>query len=200
MDKKAMYSLTYGLFVLTSRAGGQDNGCIVNTVSQVTTSPNRIIVAVNKQNLTHDMILETGLFNASILSQEAPFEVFQHFGFQSGRTVNKFPGDGYPRSENGLIYVPAAACAYLSGKVVTATDIGTHTLFLADVTDGAVLSDAAPATYAYYQSNIKPKPQPTTQKGWRCKVCGYVYEGETLPADFACPTCKHGAEDFERIG
>ncbi len=198
MDKQAMYQLTYGLFVLTAREGDKDNGCIVNTVTQVTTTPNRITVAVNKQNLTHDMILSTGLLNASILSVDAPFAVYQHFGFQSGKTVNKFPGE-FTRSENGLIYIPAAACAYLSGKVVTATDLGTHTLFLCDVTDAKMLTDAQPVTYAWYQEHIKPKPQPTQAKGWRCKVCGYVYEGEELPADFICPLCKHGADDFERI-
>lgn len=198
MDKQAMYQLTYGLFVLTAREGDKDNGCIVNTVTQVTTTPNRITVAVNKQNLTHDMILSTGLLNASILSVDAPFAVYQHFGFQSGKTVNKFPGE-FTRSENGLIYIPAAACAYLSGKVVTATDLGTHTLFLCDVTDAKMLTDAQPVTYAWYQEHIKPKPQPTQAKGWRCKVCGYVYESEELPADFICPLCKHGADDFERI-
>ncbi len=200
LDNKAMYKLSYGLFVLTARENDSDNGCIVNTVAQVTTSPNRVTVAVNKQNLTHDMILSTGAFNASILSVDAPFEVYKHFGFQSGRDVNKFPGEGFPRSENGLIYVPAAACAYLSGRVVSATDLGTHTLFLADVTDAAVLTQADPATYAYYQAAIKPKPQPAEKKGWRCKVCGYVYEGEELPPDFVCPLCKHGAADFEKIG
>lgn len=199
MDQQAMYKLSYGLFVLTAQDGGRDNGCIVNTVTQVTSSPNRITVAVNKQNLTHDMILASGLFNASILSTQAPFAVYQHFGFQSGRTTDKFPGSSFPRAANGLIYIPEAACAYLSGKVIATTDLGTHTLFLADVTDAAVLTDAEPATYAYYHANVKPAPQATQKKGWRCKICGYVYEGETLPPDFVCPLCKHGAGDFERI-
>ena len=199
MDKQAMYKLSYGLFILTAREGGKDNGCIVNTVAQVTTSPNRITVAVNKQNLTHDMILSTSLLNASILSVDAPFEVYRHFGFQSGRDVNKFPGTSFPRAENGLVYIPYSACAYLSGKVVSATDLGTHTLFLCDVTDAKVLTDAEPVTYAYYQANIKPQPQPVETKGWRCKICGYVYEGDPLPEDFVCPLCKHGADDFEKI-
>ena len=200
MDKKAMYKLTYGLFVLTAKEGEKDNGCIVNTVSQVTTSPNRVTLAVNKTNYTHDMILRTGLFNANVLSVETPFEVFRHYGFQSGAEVNKFESAGdFRRTESGLIYLPRYANAYISGKVITATDLGTHTLFLADVVDAKVLSDAGSLTYEYYQSNIKPKPEKTKKTGWRCKICGYVYEGEDLPADFICPWCKHGAEDFEKI-
>lgn len=200
MDKKALYKLQCGLYILTAQEGGRDNGCIVNTVTQVTSTPCRVTVAVNRQNLTHDMILATGRFNASVLSTDAPFEVYRHFGFQSGRDADKFPGESFPRSENGLIYVPHAACAYLSGRVISATELGTHTLFLAEVTDAAVLSDSAPVTYDDYQSHIKPKPQPTEKAGWRCKVCGYVYEGAELPPDFVCPICKHGPEDFERIG
>lgn len=200
MDKKAMYKLTYGLFVLTAKEGEKDNGCIVNTVSQVTTSPNRVTLAVNKTNYTHDMILRTGLFNANVLSAATPFEVFKHYGFQSGAEVNKFENAGqFPRTESGLIYLPEYANAYISGKVITATDLGTHTLFLADVVDAKVLSDADSLTYEYYQSNVKPKPEKTKKTGWRCKICGYVYEGEELPADFICPWCKHGAEDFEKI-
>lgn len=199
MDKRAMYNLTYGLFVLTAKEGEKDNGCIVNTVAQVTTSPNRITVAVNKTNHTHDMIMNTGLFNANILTEKTPFGVFQHFGFQSGRDVNKFMGDSYKRSENGIIYLPDTANAYISGKVVSATDIGTHTLFLADVTDAAVLSEDPSVTYAYYQAHIKPQPEKPKKTGWRCKICGYVYEGEDLPEDFICPWCKHGAIDFEKI-
>lgn len=199
MDNKALYKLSCGLYILTAQQDGRDNGCIINTVMQVTSSPCRVTLAVNRQNLTHDMILATGIFNATVLSTDAPFEVYQHFGFQSGRDANKFPGTAFPRSENGLIYVPHAGCAYLSGRVLSATDLGTHTLLLAEVTDAAVLSDTAPATYAYYQASVKPKPQPAQKSGWRCTVCGYVYEGEALPADFVCPLCKHGPEDFERI-
>lgn len=200
MDKKAMYKLTYGLFVLTAKEGEKDNGCIVNTVSQVTTSPNRVTLAVNKTNYTHDMILRTGLFNANVLSVETPFEVFKHYGFRSGKDVNKFENAAdLPRTETGLIYLPQYANAYISGKVITATDLGTHTLFLADVVDAKVLSDADSLSYEYYQSNIKPKPEKAKKTGWRCKICGYVYEGEELPPDFVCPWCKHGAEDFEKI-
>lgn len=199
MNNSAMYKLGCGLYVLSAREGEKDNGCITNTAMQVTASPNRITIAVNKQNLTHDMVLKTGVFNLSVLSEAAPFALFERFGFQSGRTADKFSGILATRSENGVLYLPEQTSAFLSGKVLTATDLGTHTLFLAEVTDGEVLSALAPATYAYYQSSIKPKPQATPKKGYRCKICGYIYEGEPLPPDFICPVCKHGAEDFEKI-
>lgn len=195
-----MFQLSYGLFVLSAKDGKKDNGCIVNTVQQVTTSPNRILVAVNKGNYTHDMIMKTGEFNASILSEDADFDIFKHFGFQSGRDVNKMEGlEDFDRAENGIIYLTKGANAYISAKVVQTTDLGSHTLFLADVTDGDVLNDVPSVTYAYYHKNIKPQPQETKKTGWRCKICGYIYEGEELPADFICPICKHGAEDFEKI-
>ena len=210
MNPSAMYQLSYGLFVLTARQDGFDNGCVVNTVQQVTSSPNRIVVAVNKQNRTHDMIAATGAFNVSILSTDAPFDLFRHFGFQSGHTVDKItPWPDCRRSENGLVYLGRYANAFLSARVVQQIDLGTHTLFLADVTDGEVLSREAPVTYAYYHANIKPQaPKPSAPpeagaerkvKGWRCRICGYVYDGEALPKDFVCPICKHGAEDFEPI-
>lgn len=199
-NKNAMYKLSYGLFVLSAKNGEKDNGCIVNTVQQVTTSPNRILVAVNKGNFTHDMIMETGTFNVSILSKEATFDTFKHFGFQSGRDVDKLEKfDDYQRADNGIIYLTKGANAYLCAKVFHSIDMGSHTLFLADVTDGDVLNDTESVTYAYYHKNIKPKPEKTKKTGWRCKICGYVYEGEELPADFICPICKHGAEDFEKI-
>ena len=199
-NQAAMFQLSYGLFVLSAKDGQKDNGCIVNTVQQVTTSPNRILVAVNKGNYTHDMIMKTGEFNASILSEDADFEIFKHFGFQSGRDVNKMEGlEDFERAENGIIYLTKGANAYISAKVVQTTDLGSHTLFLADVTDGDVLNDVPSVTYAYYHKNIKPQPQETKKTGWRCKICGYIYEGEELPADFICPICKHGAEDFEKI-
>lgn len=198
MDAKAMFSISYGLYILTARDGAQDNGCVINTLLQVTSTPNRISVTVNKQNYTHDMIARTGAFNVSMLSEEAPFEIFQHFGFQSGRTAQKIVGQP-ARSENGLAYVSGVSCAFLSGQVVQTIDLGTHTLFIADVTGGEALSKAAPMTYAYYHRHVKPKPQATAQKGWRCKICGFVYEGEELPADFECPLCKHGPADFEKI-
>ena len=202
MDNSAFYKLSYGLFILTTREDGLDNGCVINTAMQVTTTPNRISITVNKANKTHDMIKRVGIFNVSIISEEADFELFKHFGFQSGNTVNKF--EDYPyalRSENYLLYVTKGTNAVISGKVVEEVDLGTHTMFIADVTDAKVFSDAPAATYAYYHSNIKPKPRKheTKKTVWRCSVCGYEYEGEELPEDFICPLCKHPASDFEKV-
>lgn len=202
MDSKTMYRLTYGLFVLTARDGGRDSGCIINTAGQVTSTPNRISIAVNKDNFTHDLVKASGKFNISILSEEADFDLFRHFGFQSGRTVDKF--DGFTdcrRSENGLYYVTRGTNGYISATVEQTVDLGSHTLFIASVDDMEVLSPAPSATYAYYQSSIKPKPEKPAQgkTTWRCTVCGYVYEGETLPPDFICPLCKHPASDFEKV-
>ncbi|MDO4317289.1 MAG: flavin reductase [Lachnospiraceae bacterium] len=203
MDKKTMYKLTYGLFVLTSRYNGKDSGCIINTAGQVTSEPNRISIAVNKANYTHELVKASGKFNLSILSEEAGFAVFQHFGFQSGRTADKF--DGYnscKRSENGLYYLTEGTNGYISATVEQTIDLDTHTLFIAHVDDMEVLSSSPSATYAYYQSDIKPKPE-TPKAGsktvWRCTVCGYIYEGEELPADYICPLCKHPASDFEKV-
>jgi len=203
MNNKTTYKLTYGLFVLTCRSGEKDNGCIINTAGQVTTEPNRISIAVNKSNLTHDLIRESGKFNVSIISEEAQFSLFQNFGFQSGRTADKFAGDiKCSRSDNGLYYVTTGTNGYISAAVEQEIDLGSHTMFIAAVEDMEVLSDAPSATYAYYQSDIKPKPQQTAvtgKTGWRCTVCGYTYEGEELPADFICPICKHPASDFEKV-
>ncbi len=199
MNQNAMYQLTYGLYMLSAKEEQKNNGCIINTAVQVTTSPNRITIAVNKQNFTHDMVKNTGLFNLSVLDETAPFSYFENFGYQSGRTVEKFEGVDYAASQNGLLYLPAHTVAFLSGKVVETIDLGSHSLFLADVTDGDVLSGVNPVTYSYYQANIKPKPTDSPKKGYRCKICGYVYEGDPLPDDFICPICKHGAEDFEKI-
>ena len=203
MNKKAMYSLSYGLFVLTSRVGDKDNGCIINTAGQVTSEPNRISIAVNKANLTHDMVKESGKFNISILSEKASFDIFKHFGFQTGKNVDKFEGyTACKRSENGLYYITEGTNAYISATVEQTVDLGTHTLFIAAVDDMDVLSAVPSATYAYYQSNIKPKPEkkaPSGKTTWRCTVCGYTYEGEELPADFVCPICKHPASDFEKV-
>ena len=198
MNPKAMFSISYGLYVLTAREGSKDNGCIINTLLQVTSTPNRVSITVNKQNYTHDMILRTGLFNVSMLTTDAPFEVFQHYGFQSGRTAEKIVGEP-PRASNGIAYVAGVTNAYLCCKVFETVDLGTHTLFLADVTDGDVLSSEPSLTYAYYHANIKPKPQAQPKTGWRCRICGYIYEGDTLPEDFVCPICKHGASDFEKL-
>ena len=200
LDGKAMFKLSYGLFVLTARDGAKDNGCIINTAAQLTSSPMRISITVNKANYTHDMIQKTGVFNVSVLSESTPFSVFQQYGFQSGRTADKLSGKE-PRTENGVAYLAEHANAVISGKVVSTVDCGTHTLFIADVTEAHVLSREASATYAYYFEHIKPKPQPAAEKkkGYVCKICGYVYEGETLPPDFVCPLCKHGADDFEPL-
>ena len=203
LDPNAMFKLSYGLFVLSTREGEKDNGCIVNTVIQLTDTPKRLAFAVNKANLTHDMLLKSGVFSASVLSQDVPFEMFRHFGFQSGRDTDKFEGWAFSqRAENGTLYLTAFANAVISGKVVSTQDWGTHTLFIADVTEAKVLSRVPSVTYAYYFEHIKPKPAPQLdqKKGWVCKICGYVYEGEELPADYVCPLCKHGPEDFEKIG
>lgn len=203
MNKKAMYNLTYGLFVLTARLGEKDNGCIINTAGQVTSVPNRISITVNKENFTHDMIKESGRFNISVLSEAANFEIFRHFGFQSGRTTDKF--DGYracKRSENGIYYITEGTNAFISAKTEQTIDLGSHTMFIASVEDMDVLAQDASASYAYYQSAIKPKPETNVSGGktvWRCRVCGYIYEGEELPSDFVCPICKHTAADFEKV-
>lgn len=198
MDNNALFKLSYGLFVLTARQDGKDNGCIINTVMQVTDTPKRIQVAVNKDNLTHDMIAATGVFNVSVLSEEAVFWVFSHYGFQSGRDVDKFANIPETRTENGIRYIEGCTNAVISGKVVQSIDCGTHTLFLAEVTDAKVLDQAPSMTYQYYFDHVKPKPQPTQEAKWVCKICGYVYEGDPLPGDFVCPWCKHGVEDFEK--
>ena len=200
IEPNAMFKLSYGLFVLT--AGGQkDNGCIINTVTQITDSPKRISIAVNKANYTHDLILKSGTFNVSVLDTNADFELFTRFGFQSGREANKFEGlESVARSENGLMYLTEMSNAFLSGKGIQTLDYGTHTVFIADVTEAKVLESAPSMTYAYYFDHVKPKPNNlTTPHGWVCKICGYIYEGDELPADYICPLCKHGAEDFERV-
>ena len=198
MNNAVMFKLTYGLFVLTAKDGGKDNGCIINTAMQVTAEPNRIIIVVNKQNYTHDMIMKTKEFNVSMIDTDADFELFKHFGFQSGRDVDKMSGVSFSRSENGVAYLNEMVNGYISGRVISTTDLGSHTMFLADVVGGDVLSDAESVTYSYYHKNIKPAPQPVKKKGWICKICGYVYEGEELPPDFICPICKHPASDFEK--
>lgn len=200
MDNKALFNIGYGLYVLTAREGDKDNGCIVNTVMQVTSKPVLVVVGINKQNLTHDMILETRKFNISVLTKNTPFKVFEHFGYQSGRMISKFDDYGTEqRSENGIIYLSEYINSYLSCKVIEAIDFGTHSMFKAEVIDAKRISDDETLTYTYYQKHIKPKPQPTHKTGWRCNICGYVYEGETLPTDYICPICKHGTVDFTKI-
>lgn len=200
MDNKAMFNLSYGLFILTAKDGEKDNGCIVNTVGQVTSQPNKISLTVNKANYTHDMILKTKEFNVSVLAENSKFETYRHWGFQSGRNTDKLESISFKRSANGLVYIADETNAFLSAKVVSTLDLGTHTLFIADVTDGEVLSKVPSATYSFYQNNIKPKPASTEKrKGFICTVCGYIYEGETLPDDFICPVCKHPASDFRPL-
>ncbi len=201
VDNNAVFKLSYGLYVLTTRENGKDNGCIINTASQITVNPNRIEIAVNKANYTHDMIKRTGMFNVSVLNEDATFKTFQQFGFCSGRDTDKFADVSYDcRTENGLRYIPEISNSVLCGKVVESYDWGTHTLFIADLTEAKVLNGVPSMTYQYYFDHVKPKPAPTAEKkaGWVCKICGYVYEGEELPADYVCPLCKHGAEDFEK--
>ena len=201
VDNNAVFKLSYGLYVLTAREKGKDNGCIINTAGQITVSPNRIQIAVNKANFTHDMIKRTGIFNVSVLNEDATFKTFQQFGFCSGRETDKFADVSYDcRTENGLRYVPENVNSVLSGKVVESYDWGTHTLFIADLTEAKVLNNVPSMTYQYYFDHVKPKPAPSAEKkeGWVCKICGYVYEGAELPADYICPLCKHGAEDFEK--
>lgn len=201
MDEKALFKLSYGLYLLTAREDGRDNGCIINTLTQVTNTPNRLCLAVNKDSLTHDMIARTGLFAASVLSQDASFALFQRFGLQSGRDADKFADfSGAARTEAGLLYLTECANALVAGKVRDRADLGTHTLFTADLTEARILSQVPSLTYEDYHQKVKPQPQASKTAGWRCRVCGYVYEGETLPPDFICPWCKHGAADFERIG
>ena len=198
MDQKAFYKLTYGLFLLTAREEGRDNGCIINTAIQAANAPPRLAFAVQKENHTHDMIVRTGVFAISSISTSATFDLFRRFGMQSGREVDKF--EGFPdveRGANDLLYLTRGANMTMNGRVVDQMDLGSHTLFIGEVGDAVVLSDEPSCTYAYYQSDIKPKKQ--EKKGWVCTVCGYVYEGDPVPADFICPWCKHGAEDFEPV-
>ena len=205
MDKKAMYKLTYGLFVLTANENGKDNGCIINTAIQAAGDPKQVSISVSKQNYTHDMIVRTGKFTVSSITEKADFSLFKRFGFQSGKDTDKFQGfDGWMRGINGVTYITESTNAYISVEVEKSVDLGSHTLFIGKVTDMEVLSDDKSVTYEFYQSNIKPKPEKvgTTPKGetvWRCIICGYEYVGEELPEDFICPWCKHPASDFEKI-
>lgn len=195
----AVFKLTYGLFVLTAKDGDKDNGCIVNTALQVTSTPCQVSICLNKDNYTHDMIMKSGEYNVSILSQETPFAVFKRFGMQSGKDVDKFEGfDEIERTENGLYYLTKSANAVLSVRVNKTVDVGTHTMFIGEVVEEKELSNVPSASYQYYFDNIKPKPE-VKKKGFVCKVCGYVYEGDELPPDFICPVCKHGVEVFEPI-
>lgn len=198
-DLSALFKIGYGLYVVTSNDGTKDNGLIVNTVSQLTNSPNRIAVTINKENYSHHVIKQTGIMNVCCLSTDAPFSVFESFGFRSGRAADKFEGVDEMRSDNGLRFLPRYINAFMSLKVSQYVDLDTHGMFICDVTEARVISDLDTMSYTYYQENVKPKPETDGKKGYVCKVCGYVYEGDELPDDFICPLCKHGAADFEKI-
>ena len=199
-DLTALFNIGYGLYVVTSNDGKKDNGLIVNTVSQVTNTPNRIAVTINKANYSHHVIKQTGVMNLNCLSTDAPFSVFQTYGFQSGRTADKFAGITPLRSDNGLVFLPKYINSFMSLKVEQYIDLDTHGMFICSVTEARVITNVETMTYTYYQKNVKPKPQTEGKKGWVCKVCGYIYEGDELPEDFVCPLCKHGPADFEPIG
>ena len=199
-DMTALFKIGYGLYVVTSHDGTKDNGLIVNTVSQLTDNPQRVAVNINKRNYSHDVIKKTGVLNVNCLDVSAPFSVFQTFGFQSGRTADKFDGIDELRSDNGLRFLPRYINAFMGLKVENYIDLGSHGLFICSVTEARVISDRDTMTYTYYQNHVKPKPQTEGKKGFVCKVCGWVYEGDTLPDDIVCPLCKHGAADFEPIG
>lgn len=203
MDKKSMYALSYGVFMLATKSGDKANGCITNTCIQVANSPTRVAISVINANYTCDLIKESGIATLSILDESITFDTIKHFGMQSGRDVDKMSALQLPVDEQGIPYLGWGACAVLSLKVVDSKDLGSHTLFIAEVTDGKVLSDKKPITYAYYQSDIKPKAEAAGNEkkiiGWKCKICGYKYNGPQLPADYTCPLCGHDASDFEPI-
>ena len=199
IDNKALFKISYGLYVLTVNDGKKDNGCIVNTPIQVTSTPQKVVVTVSKQNYSHDVIKNTKIMNINCLSVETPFSIFEKFGFASGRDVDKFADCTPNHSENGLVVLKKYINAFISLKVTDYIDLGTHGMFICDVTQAQNISDVESMTYTYYQENVKPKPKTEKKKGFVCKICGYVYEGDELPDDFICPLCKHGAADFEPL-
>ncbi|MCH5279499.1 MAG: flavin reductase [Christensenellaceae bacterium] len=198
-DLNALFNIGYGLYVVTSNDGKKDNGLIVNAITQVTNTPNRIAVTINKQNYSHHVIKQTGKMNVNCLSIEAPFKVFEQFGFKSGRNTDKFEGCTPLRSDNGLVFLPRYINSFMSIEVERYVDLDTHGMFICSITESRVISHVESMTYTYYQNNVKPKPETEGKKGFVCKICGYVYEGDTLPEDYVCPLCKHGAADFEPI-
>lgn len=203
MDNKALYSISYGVFMLSTKSGDVVNGCITNTCIQVANNPVRVVISVLNSNYTCDLIKESNIFALSVLDQTCTFDTIKNFGLQSGRDVDKFANHTYPVDLNGIPYMPDQTCALISCKVLSSQDLRTHTIFIAEIEDAKVLSSNSPLTYADYQNNVKPKQEHKTLDkkiiGWRCKICGYVYENSELPADFICPICGHGAEDFEPI-
>ncbi len=200
MDNKALFNIGYGLYVLTAKDGDKNNGCIINTVMQVTSTPLVIAVGVNKQNYTHDIITKTKEFNISVLTQDTPFDVFKQFGYQSGKDTEKFANfEEKLLGEGGLFYLSKYSNSYLYCKVMEVLDFGTHSIFKAEVMDANLINNEETVTYTYYQKYIKPKPSKEEKKGWRCNICGYIHEGEVLPPDYICPICKHEAIDFSKI-
>jgi len=200
MDTNALFKIGYGLYVLSAHEQGKDNACIINTVMQVTSNPLQIAICVNKDNYTCGMIHNTKKFNISILTQEANFAIFKNFGYQSGRNSEKFTNFPYvKRTNNGILYITQYTNSYLSAYVKKEIDLDTHIMFIAQLIESEILSTKPTVTYDFYQKNIKPKPQDENKKGWRCKICGYIYENEFLPDNYVCPICKHGAIDFEKI-
>ncbi len=198
-DLSALFNIGYGLYVVTSNDGKKDNGLIVNTVTQVTNTPNRVAVTINKDNYSHHIIKQAGIMNVNCLSVDAPFKVFETFGFVSGRTVDKFANYSPLRSDNGLVFLPNYINSFMSLKVESYVDLGSHGMFICSITESRVISDKETMTYTYYQNNVKPKPKTEGKKGYVCKICGWVYEDSPLPEDIVCPVCKHGANDFEEI-
>ena len=196
INLKALFNLGYGLYILTAKDGDKDNACIVNAVMQLT--DNKVAVAINKQNLTHDMVKKTGLLNVNCLTEDTPFEIFEYFGFNSGKDTEKFVSPHLQRSDNSLVIQPHYSNSYLSLKVESEVELDTHTLFICELTEAKVLSDKPTMTYEYYHKNVKPQPQKKS-KGYVCTICGYVYEGDELPEGYICPLCKHGVEAFEKI-
>lgn len=198
-NSKSLFKLGYGLYVLTTNDGEKNNGMILNTAMQVASSPERIAVSVNKANYTHDVIKKTGVMNLNCLTEKAPFEIFKQFGFQSGKDTDKFAGQTVSKTANGAAILGKYINAVISLKVVDYVDLVSHGMFICEITDGSVLNDEPTMSYSYYHANVKPKSKPAKSKGYVCKICGYIYEGDELPEDFICPICKHPASDFEKI-
>lgn len=204
MDKNALFKLSYGLFILSGKIEEKHNACIINTAMQVSDNPSKICISVNKSNYTHDIVLKTGKFNLSILSEDSDFDLFKHFGFQSGRNIDKFADfDDYKISENGLTYITKGTNSFISADVKQTVDLGSHTLFIAAISEAEILSESASVTYEFYHQNIKPQPKTSADSDgktvWVCRICGYEYEGETIPDDYICPLCKHPASDFDKV-
>ena len=199
IDISALFKIGYGLYVVTSNDGVHDNGCILNSVIQLTNTPNRVGIVINKQNYSHDSIMSSGKMNVNVLTVDTPFSVFKNFGFQSGKTANKFADGKMYHSENGLPVLTENINSFMSLKVESTVDIDTHTIFICTLTEAHVINNDESMTYDHYYKNVKPKPETKKKEGYVCKICGYVYEGEALPDDFICPICKHGADDFEKL-